>query len=331
MQERIDRLVNLDIGGRGSEHLYGAARDVTGEPLAMAAASRFVELKAGDVVLVTTGFPARCSVSPRIGENDGPAGAAVLARALQRTFGIIPVVVTEAALGPAVGAVMRSAGFNILSLEEARRATECPSPTTAVVLQSYPTVDSEGLAAADPLIDQLQPKVAIAVERPGRNRASIYHDMKGMPLGNGEGRTDLLFERVLDRRIPVVAFGDGGNEIGMGLVLDAVRDHVPFGRVCRCPCGAGIAARTRADVLVTAAVSNWGCYAVVACLSILLKDPRLLHTPDAEHRLLTAGVQAGLINSVEGAVDPGVDGLPLETNVAIVQLLHTMAQKAISS
>lgn len=331
MQERIDGLVNLDIGGRGSEHLYRAARDVTGEPLAMAAAHRFVELKPGDVVLFTTGFPARCIVSPRIGENDGPAGAAVLARALQRAFKIIPVVVTEEALSGAVGAILQTNGFNLLSLEEARKATDCPSPTSAVVLQSYPTEDGEALAVADPLIDQLQPKVAVAVERPGRNRAGIYHDMRGMPLGGGEGRSDLLFERVLDRRIPVVAFGDGGNEIGMGLVLDAVRDHVPFGRECRCSCGAGIAARTRADVLVTAAVSNWGCYAVVACLSILLKDPRLLHTPEAERRLLTAGVQAGLINSVEGIVDPGVDGLPLETNVAIVQLLFTMAQRAISS
>jgi hypothetical protein len=329
VQERIDEIVNLDICGRGSRHLYKAARDVVGEPLAMAAARRFMELKRGDIVLFTTGFPARCRVSPRIGENDGPAGTAVLARALQRSFGIIPVVMTEAALGPAIGAVLQNAGFNLLSIDEARIAAEHPSPTASAVLQPYPTVDSEALAAADPLIDRLQPKLAVAVERPGRNHAGVYHDMKGMPLGNGEGRTDLLFERLLDRRIPVVAFGDGGNEIGMGLVLSAVRDYVPYGRECRCSCKAGIAARTKADILVTAAVSNWGCYAVVACLAILLKDPTLLHTAEAERRLLAAGVQAGLINSFIGAVDPGVDGLPLEANTAIVQLLHTMATKAI--
>ena len=329
MEERIDKLVNLDIGGRGSEYLYKAAREVTGEPLAMAAARRFIGLKPGETVLLTTGFPARCRISPRIGENDGPAGAAVLAMALQRAFGIVPVVAMDEALIPPVSAVFRSAGFNILSLEEARRAADCSSKTAAAVLCSYPTEDAEALDSADPLLDRLQPKVAVAVERPGRNRAGIYHDMKGLPLGNGEARVDLLFERALDRRIPVVAFGDGGNEIGMGLVLDAVREHVPFGRKCLCDCGAGIAARTRADVLVTAAISNWGCYAVVACLSILLKDRRLLHTPEAESRLLMAGVQAGLINSVEGTVDPGVDGLPLETNVAMVQLLHTMATKAI--
>ncbi len=331
MQERIDGLVNLDIGGRGSEHLYKAARDVVGEPLSMAAARRFMELNPGDIVLFTTGFPVRCKVSPRIGENDGPIGTAVLARVLQRAFGIIPVVITESALVPVVGSVFQYAGFVLLSLEEARKIYDYPSPTVAAVLQSYPSVDREALIAADHLIDRLQPKIAVSVERPGRNCVGVYHDMRGMVLGNGEGRVDLLFERALDRRIPVVAFGDGGNEIGMGLVFDAVRDYVPFGRECRCPCGAGIAARTKADVLVTSAVSNWGCYAVVACLSLLLKDPTLLHTPDAERRLLNAGVQAGLINSVDGAVNPGVDGLSLETNVAVVQLLQTMALKAMSS
>lgn len=330
MEERIDRLVNLDIGGRGSEHLYSAARELAGEPLAMAAARLFTGLSPGEIVLFATGFPARSAVSPRIGENDGPAGTAVLARALQRAFGVIPVVVTEDLLHPAVGAILQAGGFNILTLEEARRVPEFPSNTAAAVLLPFPTEDGEAVAAANALLNELQPKVVVAVERPGRNRAGVCHDMRGQPLsGEGVARADLLFERALDRRIPVVAFGDGGNEIGMGLVLDAVREFVPFGRVCRCSCGAGIAARTRADALVTAAVSNWGCYAVAACLALLLKDPRLLHSPEAERQLLMAGVSAGLINSVEGTVDPGVDGLPLETNVALVQLLHTMASRAI--
>ena len=38
VDERLDRLVSLDIGGRGVEHLYAAARARQGRPLVGAAA-----------------------------------------------------------------------------------------------------------------------------------------------------------------------------------------------------------------------------------------------------------------------------------------------------
>lgn len=329
MEERIDRLVNLDIGGRGVEHLYEAARAAVGEPLAMAAARRLSDLRLGEVVLFTTGFLARAQVTPRIGENDGPAGTAVLGRALQKAFGIIPVIVTDDPLRPALGKILHAVGFNLVSLEEARRAIELEARTAAAVLLAYPTDDEDARGAADPLLDQLRPRAAVAVERPGRNVAGVYHDMRGNGFEMGQARTDLLVERAQERGIPLVAVGDGGNEIGMGLVMDAVREHVPYGRACLCSCGRGVAARTRADLLVTAAVSNWGCYAITACLAMLRNNPRLLHSVQAEHQLSSAGVRAGLINSVEGTVDGGVDGLPAETHVAVVQLLHTMALRAL--
>jgi len=331
LEERLDRLVNLDIGGRGSEQLYAAAREIVGKPLALAAARQLAVVRPGEVVLITTGFPALSWVSPRIGENDGPAGAAVVARALQRGFGAIPVVVVEDALRPGIAAVLQAGGFVLGSLQEARRAVEREPRGAVAVVLPYPEDEAEASASADPLMDRLRPRAAVAVERPGRNRAGAYHDMRGQCLATAPAPVDLLFERAMERGIPVVAVGDGGNEIGMGLVLDAVREHVPYGRVCRCGCGGGIGARTKADVLVTAAVSNWGCYAVAACLAMLKGDTRLLHTPEMERRLLEAGVSAGLINGVSVEVDPGVDGIPWEANVAMVQLMYTMAVKAIES
>ncbi|MHB0871209.1 MAG: DUF4392 domain-containing protein [Chloroflexota bacterium] len=329
MEKRIDRLMSMDIGGRGVEPLYRAAREMTGGPLAMAAARRLSEFSRGDVVLFTTGFLARAGVSPNIGENDGPAGTAVLARTLQKAFGILPVVVTDDPLRPAIGAVLQTAGFNLVSLEEARRALEVRRRTAVVVVLPYPAEDEEALRGADPLLDELQPRAVVSVERAGRNVMGRYHDMRGSSFDEGQARTDLLVEKAQSRGIPLIAVGDGGNEIGMGLVMDAVREHVPYGRSCQCSCGRGIAARSKADVLVTAAVSNWGCYAVAACIAILMKNHDLLHTVQAEQQLIAAGVRVGLINSVEGAVDGGVDGLPADVQVAVVQLLHTMAALAI--
>jgi D-glutamate cyclase len=332
MENRIDRLVNLDIGGRGAEGLYEAARESTGGALAMTAARRLGErLKPGDPVLMTTGFMARALVAPSIGETDGPPGTAVLARALQKSLGVLPIVVTDEQLVPAVGSVLQAAGFSLLELDEARQATAPGGRrTAAAVVLSFPADDESANVAADRLLDELRPRFSISVERPGRNVAGYYHDMRGQGFQAGPARTDLLMERAQERGIPLLAVGDGGNEIGMGLVRDAVMEHVPFGNSCRCPCGRGLAARTRADLLVTAAVSNWGCYAIVAGMAILKGDSSILHTAGAERRLLEASARAGLIDSVSGCVDDGVDGLPAGTHAAVVQLLHTMASMAIA-
>ena len=55
-----------------------------------------------------------------------------------------------------------------------------------------------------------------------------------------------------------VGIGDGGNELGMGNVLHAVREHIPRGEV--------IGASVGCDHLLAAGVSNWGGYALAAAL-----------------------------------------------------------------
>lgn len=330
MEDRIDRLINLDIGGRGVEKLYPVARDIVGAPLAMAAARRLSGFESGDIVLFTTGSVSRAWVSPNIGENDGPIGTAVLARTLQRAFGVVPVVTAEATLQRGICAVLQAAGFSVVSLEEAQRASQPGGKIAVAVFLPFPTDDGEAEAAAGPLLDRLQPRAAVAIERAGRNSLGVYHNMRGVDFGMGRARTDLLFEEAQSRNIPLMAVGDGGNEIGMGMVTEAVRKFVPYGRTCQCPCGGGIAARTSADVLVTAAVSNWGCYAIADCIAVLRKDPRLLHSVQLEKQLLLASVHGGLINAGEGVVDTGVDGLPMEVHIAVVQLLHVMASKAMA-
>ncbi|HEX5506241.1 MAG TPA: glutamate cyclase domain-containing protein, partial [Thermomicrobiales bacterium] len=152
----------------------------------------------------------------------------------------------------------------------------------------------------------------------------IYHNARGVDFGMGRARIDYVFDEARRRGIPTVAVGDGGNEIGMGLIPAAIRRHVPFGDRCACGCGGGIGAVTAADVLVTAAVSNWGCYAIVACLAALLGRPDLLHTPEREEALLRRGVELGLINSPAGRVDPDVDAIPLACHVAVTTLLHEL-------
>ncbi len=322
--DRLDRLVNLDIGARGIEHLHAAARARSGAALSMAAAERLAAVPEGAVVLATTGSVSRAWISAEIGENDGPAGLATICRALALARRAIPVVVAEAALLPGIGEILRAAGLALVTLEEARR-TAMPGGRLAVaVLHPYPLEDEAARAAAGPLLDQLAPALAFSTERVGRNARGVYHNMRGVDFGMGRARIDHLFDAALARGIPSVAVGDGGNEIGMGLVAAAVAEHIPFGARCACGCGGGLGAITGTDVLMTAAVSNWGCTAIAAAFASLERNPALLHTPELEARLLLRGTEVGLINSVDGIVDPNVDGIPLATHQAVVELCRQL-------
>ncbi len=145
----------------------------------------------------------------------------------------------------------------------------------------------------------------------------------------GRARVDYLFDKALRRGLPVVAVGDGGNEIGMGKVAKAVRTHIPFGNHCSCGCGGGLGAMTGADVLVTAACSNWGCTAIAAAMAARAGDARLLHTPQAEERLLEAMVQNALVNSTHGIIDPNVDGIARDSHLAVAELCQSIVKAAL--
>lgn len=329
VEEQMDRLLNLDLGARGVDHLYHAARERIGKPLVLAAAERLSQVPRRSTVIVTTGSASRGWVTPAIAENDGPAGAAVVARALSLAFDVIPVCLIEQRLIQPIGEIFRAAGLNIVSLEEAHRTSMPGGTTPVVVFRDYPEDDVEGLRQAAVVLDELKPSLVFSTERAGRNVKGIYHNARGVDYGMSRARVDHVFDEALRRGISSVAVGDGGNEIGMGLISEAVSRHVLFGKQCNCGCGAGIGAVTSTDVLVTAACSNWGCYGIVACLAGLMQNAELLHSPDQEERLLRRGVDVGLIDATNGRVEPNPDGIPLSSHQSIVELLREMAVRRI--
>ncbi|WP_460641950.1 glutamate cyclase domain-containing protein [Lacrimispora brassicae] len=46
---------------------------------------------------------------------------------------------------------------------------------------------------------------------------------------------------------------------------------------CVCGCGGGILAASRADHVITATCSDWGCYGLIAALAYLKRDMEILH------------------------------------------------------
>lgn len=250
-------------------------------------------LARGSRVILTTGF----AVAPGLAETDGPPGAAVLGRAL-RLLGKSVAYVTDEAAAPLMEATLKALG----------------EPVELVALPHAEAADSARRRVGD-----IRPSHLVAIERPGRAGDGGYWNVRGESIGAWNAPLDALFVK-RPRGVTTIGIGDGGNEIGMGNVRPRLLRQGPLARK--------IASVVRVDHLVVAGVSNWGAYGVVAQLSMLAKQP-LLHTPEEERKLVTACIEAGGVDGVTRRRVPTVDGLPLETHVAIVELLRMLVERQI--
>ena len=322
--ENLDRLVTIDVGGRGVINiLYEATRRVFGEPLTYRIAKELKErVGKDDIVLIVTGF----RVPPTyVQETDGPLGAAVLARMFSLGFEAIPIIITDqdSQSIEIVKAACLGVGLNVRNVDELVKNRVKRS----VAIIDFPIDDNEAKRRSKEVIDQLNPKAIIFIEKVGKNIKGEYHTMRGLNVSAYHSKVDYLVDEAKKKNILTVGIGDGGNEIGMGIIEETVRKYVPYGDKCQCPCQGGIAAHTKTDVLLVATVSNWGAYAISAMLAKMLNKPEILHKPHQEDLMLTLVVSKGAIDGVTGLVEKSVDGLDLEIHMSIVKIMHEMIRK----
>lgn len=329
--EQIDRIITLDLPFRRViELLYPPARKKAGEPLAMKAAKGLKRvLKARDVVFIATGWPDRPHITPEIAETDGPPGAAVLGRALYRGFTAIPFFLIEENLVRAMERVVQSAGFRILKPDETIASAHSPSAIHAATVLGFPAAPESAKGKAMSLIDEYKPIAIISIEKGGMNEKGIVHTSRGHDTTEHMAKIDFLVEEGKKRGILTLGIGDGGNEIGMGNIRDEIRETIPFGKQCNCPCGSGIAPVTETDLLITATVSNWGAYGVAASLSILLENLQVFHYSGIEKWILEHASDAGFIDGISGFVEPGADGLDVEIHCHLVALLGEIVRRGV--
>jgi len=278
----VDQILALDPGHR----------DIAAFSTRGAAAAAARALRGARRVLIVTGF----TVEPNMPETDGPPGAAVLGRALRR-LGARVSYVTDAPNVPLLEAVLKT-------LDE---------PADVML---YPTV-ADG---ARRLLASEKPTHLVAIERPGRNRAGDYLNMRGDSVAAWNLPVDELFLVRGTQRPVTVGIGDGGNEIGMGAARAKIARLDPL--------RARIASLVRVDHLVVAGVSNWGGYGVVAALGHSTGHD-LLHTPEVERRLIAACVAAGACDGVTRRREPTVDSLGVDTHAGVVDLLRLASRSGI--
>jgi len=325
--DTIDRLVNLDVSGYGViQALHAAARAHHGRPLAMLAAERLAAaLAEGDHLFVTAGWILTGSYP--YGETDGPIGAAILARATALGLGARTVILTEPELVDMTAATCRAAGLNVLAEADLARAPRPPHPRFPYChVLPFPIDDAAAIGEARRLFDAYAPKALVSVEKNGPNRKGVYHMVHGPDDSDCVAKAGRLFDEAARRGVVTIGIGDRGNEIGFGAIEAVPRALLPFGAACTCPCGAGVVDATTVDVLVTAAVSNWGAAAIAACLATLLDRAEVLHDAATESRLLHAAIAAGGVDGMSCRPVPSTDGMPEPVHLAVTTLLNEIVR-----
>ncbi|XP_068802921.1 D-glutamate cyclase, mitochondrial isoform X6 [Struthio camelus] len=282
-------------------------------------------------VLITTGFPTNFTYEPPE-ENDGPPGAFAIAAMLQALEKDVAIVTDQRALN-----------LNKKIMEEAIQLGILKRP---IPLLSYQKESRDSALMflckngnrGRPRFDHL-----IAIERAGMAADGNYYNARKVNIKHLVDPIDELF--LAAKTIPGVAttgVGDGGNELGMGKVKDAVKKYIKNGDVIACD--------VEADFTIVAGVSNWGGYAIACALYILstcdIHDrylrkavgfPQLskkmvwlsaLPSVTKEEKLLKTLVQHGVRSGKTASLEMEVDGLPFYNthSLMIEKLLQEVQQ-----
>lgn len=319
--EGIDRLVTLDVRARGVIYnLYDTARKMVDSPLTLTAARRIVEtVKNGDTVIITTGFRV---LPQKVQETDGPLGAAALAKSLIKAFNANPIVVIEEPSREIMASTLRALGINPVMNEADFKKGE-----NSVLILDFPFELENAIEAAKRIVEKYKPSLVFATEKAGRNVKGEYHTMRGVNISSFHAKIEPLIEEARSRGILTIGVGDGGNEVGMGNIREAIEKFVPYAKECQCPCKGGIAAESKVDLLVVASISNWGVYGIEACIAALTENMEALHTAEEEEEMLRNSIKAGAVDGVTSKPELSVDSAPLKVHTSIIRILEGLIGK----
>jgi len=323
----IDRFMTIDLTGVGLiDKIREALERRQPGPICMGAAEimvRAVRAKNGPV-LIATGFPEGGGVP----ETDGPVGAALLARALFLGLGVESVIVVDEDWEAMMRQTCLGAGLSPMPFPNSG-VIESVAFLRPVYIRTVPK-DAEGArAVSDDLLARTRPSLLVAIERPGANAKGLYHGLGGRPLDGMVGDLDYLFRTGKELGLPFIGIGDGGNELGMGVIAEDLPRFSPKAADCGIPGRGGVAAATGASHLVVANVSNWGATGIIAALAALLENEVVFHEPELEVRCIEQCVSGGGVDGMFMAPEPAVDGISAREWEGLVRTLRASVFRAL--
>ena len=236
-------------------------------------------------ILITTGF---YILSAGAAETDGPPGAIAIGVGLER-------------LGYKVKYVADEHSSNLLRPYVAESSDVIDFPITTL---------PKSVQYAEDILNTESPSVLISIERCAAAADGLYRNMRDLDISDQTAKVDLLF----DMHSKTIGIGDGGNEIGLGNVIDGVAKSetlVSYPTV------------SKVTELIIASVSNWGGYGLLAALSIST-GKNVLPTVEEDTERISKMVDLGAVDGFSGEEIYKVDGFDLTENAALLEKLHEL-------
>jgi hypothetical protein len=276
------------------------------------------QLLGAQAVAIVTGFYIP-SADPPAAETDGPLGALALTRALG-ALGKQVRLIADPFAAPLLECCLPQEDRNVslqivpwtmLEFAEndktARHWIDDFLATHGPALNALVSIERVGPAHS---LTSVRPDEAaeFAASVPPA-QFNCRHNMRGTVIDHFTPPLDLLFEQIKAFRPDcfTLGLGDGGNEIGLGCFSwSQLR-----GAIRRSP-GAQIACRIATDEVITAGISNWGAYALVAAMAQLESSMTLASvlSVDEERAALRRMVdEAGAVDGVTLTRSYSVDGV----------------------
>lgn len=275
--DELDSIMREDPGKRG------LIPSLPANPVA----KLYDALNGAERVVLLTGFPVRLDNGEYIGETDGPCGTANIAAALEKIGAKVLPLTDEEGFKP-FAAALKTLG--------------CVSEPCVI----------PGMNTADFIckkLDEFMPTHIITLERPGKASDGHYHNMRGTIIDDMLMDTSCIIDEGKKRGIMTISVGDGGNEIGMGGLGEAIEANVPHGQE--------ICARECAHIPVVSGVSNWWGWGIAALLS-LMHGRNLLPDNELEMKIINAVVAAGGVDGCTKENAATVDNLSMDVHLGIL-------------
>lgn len=313
ISEHIDRLITVDFHTRRFiiDLFHDALKTLkTSSLVYRATKSISSSVKENDTILILAGFP---TFDNYIAEQDGPVGAAFFARTVAELLNIKSLVLTDAAQASMVRETLKSGGFSVL-----KDAAEVRHKTQSAVIGVQENIEFD----ADSFLDEFAPSLVLAIERPSRNSQGRYMSMKGLDLSYKVAKIDTLIDAAKKKNILTVGIGDGGNEAGCGIIHDFVQKRHPNGNL--------IASSVATNELVFASASNLGAYGLSAALCAINDDLYALPSKNTLSLMLIKSALVGLHNGPPLWLDPGTDGIPMELEISVTEIMRRMVWEEIN-
>jgi hypothetical protein len=163
---------------------------------------------------------------------------------------------------------------------------------------------------AHKLLVQHAPSAMVSIERAGLLGDGTYRNWKGVDFSKFNAKIDHMF----DEHPYTVGIGDGGNEIGMGNMRHVIPD---IENLPNDPCV------TTTTELITASVSNWGGYGLIAALS-LKTGKNLLPSVEQGYEWVKDIVAVGAVEGMSGESKDWVDARAPEDDAMCLRDLHAL-------